>query len=297
VPLDGSPLAERALPSALALSDKAHGQVVLLRVATAERMFTPEPPALVGYGLLWPDQSLRESRRESETYLQATLKSKTLSPRSGRALVAEGDVATAIVDTAASEHVDLIVISSHGYSGVTRWMLGSVAERVLHAAPCPVLVTRSTSIQRVLIPLDGSDLSERALAPGLQLAAALEAEVTLLRCVPRLDSQELAHLDGIERGLGLRMIEEVRATALAYLQHLADTRAPSGLMVHFAVSDEPAAPSILKYADTYATDLIAMSTHGRTGLRRWVYGSVTEKILRTTHCSMLVVRPAAVSLN
>jgi len=208
--------------------------------------------------------------------------------------VREGSVAEIIVDSAAAGKVDLIVMSSHGYSGLTRWVLGSVAEKVLRGAPCPVLVIRSPRpVRRILIPLDGSALSEQALTPGLSLAAGLGAEVTLLRAIPRVDVKEIEQLDQAERGLGRRLEEELREDAGQYLRNLAAARPEMGIKT--AVVNEPAADSILDYAEKHATDVIAMSTHGRTGLGRWVYGSVTEKVLRGAHHSMLVVRPVPAS--
>jgi nucleotide-binding universal stress UspA family protein len=202
-------------------------------------------------------------------------------------------VAEVIMDTAAAEKADLIVMSSHGYSGITRWVLGSVAERVLGGAPCPVLVIRSPKpLQHVLIPLDGSSLSEQALAPGLAVAASLGAEVTLLRAVPRAEAGEIREFDKIERGLGQRLVEEIREDAEGYLRCLAAARPHPGIEIKTVVTFEPAADSLLEYVEGHAIDLIAMSTHGRTGLARWRYGSVTEKVLHGSHHSMLIVRPA-----
>jgi nucleotide-binding universal stress UspA family protein len=167
-----------------------------------------------------------------------------------------------------------------------------VAERVLHGAHCPVLVVRSPSaVRRILIPLDGSECSERALGPGLEVAAALGGEVTLLRAVPRVHADKVQGPATTERGLGRRQAEEVRGVAEDYLRRQAEMHETSGLNIQFAITDEPAAQNILKYAETGGIDLIVMSTHGRTGLRRWVYGSVTEKVLHSASSSMLVVRP------
>ncbi len=294
VPLDGSELAERALEPAFTLARQAQGEVRLLRVCAPEKILVPNSPAIGGYGLLWPDQSLEQAEQEARSYLASIQKSKAPHPLAVHPEVREGGVAEIIVDTAAAGKADLIVMSSHGYSGLTRWVLGSVAEKVLRGAPCPVLVIRSPRPARhILIPLDGSALSEQALTPGLDLAAGLSAEVTLLRAIPRVDAQEIEQLDQAERGLGRRLEEELREDAGQSLRNLAATRPE--MRIKTAVVNEPAADSILDYAEKHATDVIAMSSHGRTGLGRWVYGSVTEKVLRGAHHSMLVVRPAPVS--
>jgi nucleotide-binding universal stress UspA family protein len=250
------------------------------------------------YSLIWPNQSLERSHKDALGYLEQVRQTQAPPGLPLRSRVLEGDVAEAIVDTAAAEAVNLIVMSSHGYSGVTRWMLGSVAEKVLNSAACPVLVIRAPRpLRRILISLDGSPLSEQALRPGLEVAASLGAEVTLLRAVPVLPEDELEQLEQIERGLGERLKDELREEAEAYLKHLAEAHRSAGVDAQTVVTVGAPAPGILSYAEAHDVDLIVMATHGRTGLRRWRYGSVTEKVLRGGQHSMLVIRPAAQALR
>ncbi len=213
--------------------------------------------------------------------------------------VKDGEPAWVIVDMALEERVDLIVMSSHGYTGLSRWMYGSVAEKVLRAGPCPVLVVRSAGrrLDKVLIPLDGSQFSERALGPGLEVAGGLGSEVTLLQAAPEPDAAEIARLDEIEPGFGWQLQDEIREDAEAYLRRLAQTHPLAGLRIRTVAPAGPAAETILKYSETNGMGMIAMATHGRTGLRRWVYGSVAEKVLRGGCCSMLIVRPPLHELN
>ncbi len=293
VPLDGSQLAERALAPAFALSQQSQGEVLLLRVALPERIFVPDAHVTGGYGILWPDQSIERCRKEAREYLE-TIRRRAPTALRLSAKVMDDGVPETIVDLAATERVDLIVISSHGYSGITRWVLGSVTEKVLRGAPCPVLVVRSAELpRRALMPLDGSVLSEQALDPGLALAAALKCEVTLLRAVPQIPPTDVERLDSIERGLGRPLGSELERESEDYLRDLITARMSRGLDFKWAVSDEPAALAILHHAETHAVDLIVMSTHGRSGLRRWVYGSITEKVMRGAGCSMLIIRPPA----
>lgn len=298
IPLDGSELAERALESAFALARQAEGEVLLVRVLALERVLVPDLHMPGGYGALWPNQSLERAEAEAKEYLKSVQTKKAPQDLPVHTEVFEGGVAEVIMDTAAAEKADLIVMSSHGYSGITRWVLGSVAERVLGGAPCPVLVIRSPRpLQHVLIPLDGSPLSEQALAPGLAVAASLGAEVTLLRAIPHVEAREIWEFDKIERGLGQRLVEEIREDAEDYLRRLAAARPHPDMEIKTVVTFEPAADSLLQYVEGHAIDLIAMSTHGRTGLARWRYGSVTEKVLHGSHHSMLIVRPAKHELS
>lgn len=299
VPFDGSELAERALATALKFGADAEDQVLLLRVVIPEKVLMPNVYDQSGAVLL-PDQSHRLAHWEALDYLQTIQKSKLLAQSRMRVQTVDGEAPEMIVETAEEENVGLIVMSSHGYSGLTRWMLGSVAEKVLHAARCPVLVIRSPQpIRHMLIPLDGSELSERALEPSLAVAISLGCAVTLLRAVKLIQTSEIERLDQCERGLGPRLVEDIHEEAEAYLSRLATTHRPSGLQMETMVVHEPAADSILHYAERHGIDLIAMSTHGRTGLQRWnaSRGSITEKVLRGGRHSMLIVRPASYELN
>ncbi|MBI5568199.1 MAG: universal stress protein, partial [Chloroflexi bacterium] len=291
VPLDGSPLSERALPPALAVARSAGDQSADVHLMLAR------VPALAGSHEPPTGRSLEVARREIRTYLAGVRQAQ--SPDTNlTTLIPEGDVASAIVDTAAAERIELIVMSTHGYSGLTRWVLGSVTEKVLRTAPCPVLAIRTPDpIQHIAITLDGSELSERALEPGLELAQRLHADVTLLRCVPYAAIN--GALDEIERGLGRRMQQDLIDEAADYLATRSErsarsaSYAQSGLEIKTEVRVGPAADNIYEFVETYHTDLIVMATHGRTGVQRWVYGSVTEKVLHSIKTSLMVVRPVS----
>lgn len=294
VPLDGSELAERALDPALALGRTDGSDVILLRVLSLE----PRQLSTVGYGVVWPDQPLERLQVEAREYLESISSLKTRPNLRLHTQVSEGDVAGAIVDTAASKTVRLIAMSTHGYSGITRWVMGSVTEKVMRAPACPVMAIRSTKpISKILITLDGSDFSEQALAPGFEVANRLDGEVALLRAVSNVNIGEVAQLEEIERGLGRRLQGQMYDEAETYLGALATRHQRAGLNIQATVKIGPAAEGILEFADAHETDLIVMATHGRTGLQRWTYGSVTEKVLRGARCSLLIVRAPAQQSN
>jgi nucleotide-binding universal stress UspA family protein len=301
VPLDGSPLSESALAAATRLVAPADAdpaaELLLLRVPVAERMVLTYPTQ---YSILNPEQSFDYSRQECADYLQA-VQQRYAGPDVRLRPVAtdqmslfNSDVAAAIVDTAAAENVDLIVMSTHGRSGFSRWMLGSVTERVLRQATRPVLVVRDERpLRQILIPLDGSELAEVALEPGMAIARQLAGRVALLRVEAVLTSDAflMAQLESAEIGLSRQLQENIYRQAGQYLDDLARPYRDRDLPVETIVTCGRPADSILETADIWRADLIVMASHGRTGLRRWVYGSVTEKVLRGAHCSLLVVRP------
>ena len=294
VPLDGSELAEGSLDPALAIVRRPGGVVILLHIPIFRPVMVP---GTAGYGLVLPEQAFDlKNRDEIQIYLEGIKQTRQEPDFSIRIKVLEGDVAGNIVDLAVEEEVDLIVMTTHGYSGFTRWMLGSITERVLRNAPCPVLVVRcADTLNRVVIPLDGSRLAEQALEPGLEVARQLGGRVTLLRVDDGsgLSTVDRGMLDIAHHGLSQQIDPETGGDAVHYLENVAQRYRTPSLEIDTAVVTGSPAQGILEYVEANQVDLIVMATHGRTGIRRWVYGSVTEKCLHNTACAMLIVRPPA----
>jgi nucleotide-binding universal stress UspA family protein len=291
VPLDGSPLAEQALEPALRLAQAAVGELILMRVLTDAdshaHVKTAQDP------IRFPESSALV-HHASNAYLQR-LREASIRPRlSVRTILGEGDRAGAIIDTALAEQVELIVMSTHGRTGLSRWVFGSVTSRVLSHAPCPILIIHKVSpIKHILITLDGSLLAEQALEPGLALAKVFGSKVTLLRVMtgPEVQSSKTTSPDGSESLANPRNEEMPAIQAERHLGDLIAIQETDRVIMSARVIFGQIASSILDYAAAQEVDLIAMTTHGRTGLRRWVYGSVTEKILYGTRKVVLVIRP------
>jgi nucleotide-binding universal stress UspA family protein len=301
VPLDGSSLAEYALGPAITLArpadeERTAGQLVLLSVPVYDSALLPLP---VGNAMYWSEDphSLEHNqiaRRQAESYLRS-IRISHESPRLAVInKVVDGDVAAVILDTAEDDDIDLIVMSTHGRSGFSRLMMGSITERVLHHAPCPVMTIRNDMpIRHMLITLDGSPLAEKVLEPALAVAEKLGCEITLLHVEhPVVYSPEFVkELERAEQGLGEQYVQDIFAQPNFYLELMLDRLRPRGLPIQGRVASGPVAQTIMRFAEYHNVDLIAMCTHGRTGLRRWVYGSVTEKTMRSVPCNMLIVRP------
>jgi nucleotide-binding universal stress UspA family protein len=294
VPLDGSKLSENALEPAVKLAQASGAELILLSVPVIKHVMVM--PEYSGYATLLPEQSLEDSRHDFLEYLEHVRDNRLPTNLPVRIEIVEGDEASVIVDQAFSAQADLIVMATHGRSGLSRWMMGSVTEKVLQQAHCPVLAVRSDKpIERILITLDGSAASEAALEPGLALAQALAAKVTLLQVQSGQDyvsPREVERLDAVEQGLGLRLQDSVYYAAEAYLDYL-KTRYESVVdgSLETAVLDGPPARRIIQYIEENEIDLVVMATHGRTGLSRWLYGSITEKVLRAAPCAKFIMRP------
>lgn len=292
VPLDGSELAEQALEPAHRLAEAANGELLLLSVPYLKHLFVHE---VAGYALLWPEQSMSHTYQELSAYLQSLQEHYPHTGCRWITQIVEGDEASVIVDTAVAQNVDLIVMSTHGRSGFSHWYFGSVTEKVLQSAPCPVLVLREARpFRHVLITLDGSRLSERALLPGLALANSFAANVTLLRVEEpeELDPAFMRELDMQEAGLGRQAYDEFYFRTENYLAEIAERHQPlcHQPLKQLVMAGSPA-QEILAAIENSDVDVVVMATHGRTGLRRWVFGSVTEKVMRHVRGGVLIVRP------
>ena len=296
VPLDGSVLAEMALQTAVSLAQQTEGEIVLLQIPTTHTPILPSTPEAVTYNLYASDYALDEGASTSREYLNQIRYGvgRHIEGVRWHVCVEEGDPASVIVDVAQANKVDLIAMSTHGRSGFGRWVMGSVTEKVLRHAPCPVLAVRSKRpLNKILVTLDGSEIAEQSISCSLDLAEVMNAEVTLFQVqtdVSLLDLEAAATLDAYEHGMGQRYMDGEYEREVVYLENKWHDCQREGIKVNTAVREGKPAQAILEYARNNEIDLIAMTTHGRTGLRRWRYGSVTEKVLRGTDCAMLIVR-------
>lgn len=286
VPLDGSEMAETALAPALKLAELAHGEVILFRSVIPIYLMMPPENAWVGSEYL--GQQILEETKE---YLQA-LQDRYQRPNVKIEIITlEGDAASLIIDLASKVEADLIVMSTYGWTGMKRVAFGSVTERVLGHAPVPVYVVRSSDTPtHILLTLDGSPLAEAALEPSLALATALKAKLTLLIVNAPFTPENIA-LQQWEHREGQQIHELNKSHAERYLKEVAAHCAQSLVEIQFEVIDGSIVDQILEFANSHEIDLIVMSTHGRTGLRRWLYGSVAVKVIRRALCSILIVRP------
>ncbi|HLZ21394.1 MAG TPA: universal stress protein [Ktedonobacterales bacterium] len=308
VPLDGSQRAESALPVAAKIARAANGSVVLVQSVN----FPSQLNAGAAFApALYTPELIEAQEAEATRYLQTISTSPVLTGIHTDVRVFTGTPAISILDSLASERADLIVMTSHGRTGLARWALGSVAQQLVRHAPVPVFVLREHGpsviephpdmehLFRVLVPLDGSPLAETSLEPAAALVSALTAP-----------SQGALHLVLVL--LPYEADTEYMPEALAmqgaksYLGGVAERlrTAHAGLHVTWTVAAQlDVASAILRVAergdDTEGAgvfggcDMIAMATHGYSGLKHWMMGSVTERMLESTKLPVLIVRPVA----
>jgi len=298
VPVDGSKRAERAIPVATRIARACGGAVILVRVVNAAIEFWP---SLVGEPALL-QSVVDEDQAAADEYLSGIKGTSELAGIPLETQIVFGEVGSAILAVAESSQADLIVLCSHGYTGMTRWALGSVAEKVARSAPIPVLVLR------VLVTLDGSVLAKAALEPAASLIAALatpaQGTLHLVRVVkPVTPDNEEKDPQGREH-----FLHKAKAYLSTIVEHICEgLGAPAvtdlTLPVTWSVAaDTDVAEAIVRVAENgegaegagvfRGCDVIAMVTHGRSGIRRWEMGSITERVLHATKLTLLIVRPA-----
>ena len=292
IPLDGSKTAERALPYARYLAEEKNVVVELLAVVDVANMATH----MTAERALHLDTIVEDSVRASEKYLQAI--AGTLTAAKINTVVDTGRPEEVIIEKAAAEQNTLITMATHGRSGMNRWLLGSVAEKVLRGATNPVLLIRARedtrtedvpTIKSLVVPLDGSDLAERVLPSSIEIAKERNLEIVLIRTY-NIPTTAYAGVEGYALPLD-DLLKGMREEACEYLENkVADVKKLGVARVSFAAKEGFPADEIISFAKNLPGALIAMSTHGRSGVRRWVLGSVTETVVRHSDNPVLVIR-------
>lgn len=295
VPLDGSTLAEQALPLAATLAAQTGDTLLLLRVMA-------------------PTDQVQSRVEESE---DATRKARVLrhhlahhyfsqlEPRLRQAgieivtQVVEGTAGNMIVTTAETIPTRYVVMTTHGQSGISRWARGSVADRVLRQISCPLILLRPREpftanyasvvpLERLLVPLDGSAMAEAVLPHVRELARRFDATIHLFRAVQPLP-MAISGVEGPHIETQLRTV--AREVASDYLSEVAVALVGEGFKVRMDVQEGYPAELILTRAEAMRADLVVMATHARMGLHRTLLGSVTDRVVRAGEVPVLMIPP------
>lgn len=293
-PLDGSRFGEAALPFASAISSRVGWDLHLLHVHVPDPLRRKIQAGRGAAGLV-PGKNMDWALRAREAYLEGTAERFGLQVGSMAALQAgrEG-VSSTIRSHAESLSTDLIVMSTHGRTGVERFWLGSVADALARGTRVPVFLVRSVAegasrhrmsqVRRVLVPLDTSPVGEQILGPVLQLAPVLDWRVSLLHVVPTrvlFGARSYPVLAGDIVQRHRRATEYLRGVAARFRER----DVPVDLQV---VEREDPSRAIVEEAHREAADLVAMASHGRGGLTRAILGSVTDGVISRSSLPLLV---------
>ena len=287
VPLDGSSMAERALPVAAELALKMGSQLVLVTACN-------------------PNDPLKHL---SESYLGKKLEQLRSQGIDVGSTIIEGGPAESILAFAEANRIGLLAVCTHGDGAASRWPLGSIAHKILLGSRIPVLLVRATGDTaflrkdafKILVPLDGSPLAECILPCVEQIASGTHCGVVLLRIA---EPMRLVNVGTYATGFRARqyerdqreLIDHAKSTALLYLSKREKQLCAKSIKTETACLLGRPAESILQWADEFAVDVIALASHGFSGIGRWAFGSVASRIVEGARQPVLLVRPPLPSI-
>ncbi len=303
VPLDGSEVADGILPYVSQLAEKGNLSLVLLTAIDPDDLDYPS------WVLVQPISSPGEDREISRDEYEERARNQALAALREReaslqgagiatkTIVSLGKPAEVISRVADEEGCGLIAMSTHGRNAIARGILGSVTDRVIHSASTPVLALtpekaqeyrsrEGASLRTIVVPLDGSELAERALPYAEKLARLMSMRILLTRAV----RFELPYHHDFGSQLP-HVTEEVVKDANQYLGRVANRLERRGLRVTTKVMQGTPAQALLQLAHDTPQSLIAITTNARSGLSRWMMGSVAEALVRGAGEPVLVIRP------
>jgi nucleotide-binding universal stress UspA family protein len=297
VPLDGSELAEVVLPYAKELAGRLDLELILLHVC--------EPH---GSESQFMCQSYIDHAAEMIKAQSREVQIKTGAPEGGKAVEVKGETVTGhpaeeILNYASGNNVDLILLATHGRSGAKRWVLGSVADKVLRASRVPIWLVRVAIPEKIvydewpkrsfLVPLDGSKMAESVLPHIEALAKQRGAQlvnVVLIRVVEEpfitADYPESDWKEHVKR-----IKDHFKKEAENYLAGVKKRLSAAGLNVITEVLMGKPADEIINYAHKNHPNLVIMATHGNSLASRWEYGSIADKVLYGVSSPIFMVRP------
>lgn len=277
VPLDGSELAEAALEYSAALATKLHSKIIVFSVCNeGERI---ERPLKLYLDKVTEDLYNRSIEAISE--------------------LSYGDPADQIIDFTEKANVDLIVMASHGHGGTSRWRFGGVSSKVMNESYIPLLLVRTsiattptliTYPTRILVPLDGSELSETSLKHALSLTIIGHTEIVLFRVNDSDEADAIDNTQSEQQSIGNKRNgreQEIQD----YLAGLKNNIETEGVLVHTECTNGKPAEGIIKYAESHDISMIAITSHGRSQQQYWAFGSVANKVVQGTSRPILLSRP------
>lgn len=292
VPLDGSPLSDAAFSLALGLGRDRDREIVCLHAVDTRGVIVPSAGLVYPYN---PTPLIDALKSQGEAILaDALAKAKTANVRITTQLVFD-DPVSAVTRVAQDRRASVIIMGTHGRTGLNHLFLGSTAEGILRSCSIPVITTRGAKLAtattgtftRALVAIDDSDPADAAIAMSIALG---ESERTQLNFCTVVQTDALF---GKASDFGydpLPYIEEVNAAADDLLDRPLRRAIDHGLSATTFVAEGKVVEEILKSAGEIDADLIVIGSHGRRGLRRFFVGSVAEELVRTSFIPVLVVR-------
>jgi nucleotide-binding universal stress UspA family protein len=281
IPLDGSPLSEQVIPYAVTIAQLFQSKLELICAVEDEDL---------------PAEAIAELEQSRKACLRRVADGLP-EPLKPVVHCVHGHAAQVIVDEAERLPDTLVTMATHGYSGIQRWLLGSVAHKVVQVVDSPVLLLPSgatspsggpVELERVIVPLDGSNLAEQILPHVRQLSMALDMEVILVRAYNPSFPGSTVRMQEVSK--------IVHDAAEHYLERITEQLRDQGLSkISYEVLRGIPAEQITQFALDTPNSITAMCTHGRHGVGRWLLGSVTDAVIHSSEEPVLVIRSSLLS--
>jgi nucleotide-binding universal stress UspA family protein len=293
VPLDGSLLAECVLPHVVAIARAFDAKVILLRVLDKNQ--ASEKAQLFDL-LNW-----QINKTGAKLYLEKVSARIQKSGLRIETAVLEGLVAESIAEFALSRGIKLIILSSHGRSGLSQWGISSVTQKIIFSAPTSVLIIRahqpagSESIEqqytRIMVPLDGSRRAENVLPMVTLLARFHQSRIYIVHVVKTPEMARQMPLTHEDVELSDRIVARNREEAIRYLDQVRLHSPLDGIDVQTCLlTSDNAAATIHELAEKENIDIVALSAHGYSGNNQWPYGSMVNNFILYSKVPLLIVQ-------
>lgn len=300
VPVDGSELAEQALPIAVDLAKRLSSSIVLIAVLDKVEATGPDTLKVLEGAGIWtgvPRIALEPAPERLRNYLKKVAGRLDLDGRVTE-VVREGDSASEIVAAATEEGAGMIVMTTRGRTGVARGLLGSVADRVVHSSTIPTLLVRAAktkkralavSVKHVILPLDGSKRAEAAIPHAKAVAKAYDAEIVIVRAVSMPSAAYVSGPYPYPHSYYDDLRADLMENAEAYLKGVSARVKRGGYSVRSVGLHGGASEQIVDIAKGEKDAIVVMTTRGHTGFQRWVLGSVADAVVHSATVPVLLV--------
>ena len=286
VPVDFSEHAAAALDRAVDLAKRFGARLTLLHA------YELPGPAMTEYQISIPEPLAEQVRAAASTRLEALRERAAAGDLEVGCELVRGSAADAVANVAASLEADLVVMGTRGNTGLQHLLLGSVAERTVRTAPCPVLTVKADAararepISRILAATDFSKSSDAALEAAIDWAKRLGAELTLVHAL-RLQAPLVTPYEVV---FPQNLLDQARDAASRKLEQALEKARAAGVAAKAQITSAPAVPALAEVAEEIGADLLVMGTRGHTGLAHVLLGSVAERTLRLASCAVLTVK-------
>ena len=296
LPLDGSALSEGIIPYVAQISSGLGSRVTIMYVASLEEAASDKPE--VTRTPRGPDMPVKDYLAEVEQILAGH------GVPAVDSVMASGVPSVEIARHAEEQGCDLIAMATHGRSGLGKWVFGSTTDKVMHSTALPMLLLRPQDapaqepdgqlIRTTIVPLDGSALAEAVLPVVEVVATGLGLKVVLVR-VALISSMVYAGFEPYGYSYDPKFDETMDRAADEYLQDKTSELQQKHIQADSQRLRGNPATQIIDFAEKTGAAMVIMSTHGRTGVGRWILGSVADRVLRSSHNPILLLRPEEAS--